>query len=56
MTSTQQPQLAPGTSRNRELRSTVDVQDEELDFAELERLFRRFWWLWQRPEQSDIRR
>ena len=35
--------LPEGTNRSRILRRSVDLYDEEVDLAELERLFRRFW-------------
>jgi hypothetical protein len=35
--------LPRGTNRNRILRRPVDGEDEEVDLAEVEDLFRRFW-------------
>ncbi len=42
--------LPHGTNRNRTLRRPTDAQEEEVDFAEVERLFRRFWRQWCRSE------
>ena len=43
--------LPHGTNRNRTLRRPVELQDDEVDLAELGRLFRRFWRRWQLPER-----
>lgn len=47
--------LPHGTNRNRTLRRQVDLQDEEIDIAELERLFSRFWRRWQSAGRNDGR-
>ena len=46
-------QLPHGTNRNRTLRKPVDLQDDELDLVELNRLFRRFWHQWQHVKKSE---
>ena len=38
--------LPHGTNRNRTLRRATDAQEEEVNFVEVERLFRRFWRPW----------
>ena len=43
--------LPHGTNRNRALRRPVDSRQAEVDLAESQRLFRRFWKLWQAPQR-----
>ncbi len=38
--------LPHGTNRNRTLRRQVEFKEEEVDFVEVDRLFRRFWRQW----------
>jgi len=38
--------LPHGTNRNRTLRRQAEMREEEVDFTEVERLFRRFWQQW----------
>ena len=47
--------LPHGTNRNRTLRRQTDFQDEEIDLAELGRLFSRFWRRWQTAGRNDSR-
>ena len=44
--------LPRGTNRNRTLRRMAEVCEEEMDFSEVERLFRRFWRQWTAGEMS----
>lgn len=46
--------LPHGTNRNRTLRRATDAQEEEVDFAEVERLFRRFWRQWCGSEVATV--
>ena len=45
--------LPQGTSHI--LRRSVDLHDEEINLAELERLFRRFWRVWHKSPQKETR-
>ena len=47
--------LPHGTNRNRTLRRTVEFKEEEIDLAEVERLFRRFWHQWRARTLADAR-
>lgn len=38
--------LPHGTNRNRTLRRPMEMQKEEMNFAEIEQLLRRFWCRW----------
>ena len=38
--------LPHGTNRNRTLRRQVEFAEEDVDFVEVDRLFRRFWHQW----------
>ncbi len=38
--------LPHGTNRNRTLRRPVEMHEEEVNFAEVEQLLRRFWRRW----------
>ncbi len=38
--------LPHGTNRNRTLRRSVEEHEEEVNFAEVEQLLRRFWHRW----------
>jgi hypothetical protein len=44
--------LPQGTNRSRMLRSSVDLY-KEVDLAELERPFRRFWRVWHKSLQNE---
>jgi len=46
--------LPHGTNRNRTLRRVVDAREEEVDFAEVERLLRRFWRQWHGAEMATV--
>jgi hypothetical protein len=47
--------LPQGTNRSHILRRSVDLHDEEINLAELERLFRRFWRVWHKSPQKETR-
>ena len=47
--------LPEGTNRSRILRRSVNLYDEEIDLAELKRLFRRFWRVCHKSRQNETR-
>lgn len=47
--------LPEGTNRSRIFRDSVNLYDEEIDLAELKRLFRRFWRVWHKSRQNETR-
>ena len=47
--------LPEGTNRSRSLRRAVNLYDEEVDLAELERLFRCFGRVWHKLLQNETR-
>ena len=47
--------LPEGTNRSRIFRHSVNLYDEEVALAELERLFRRFWRVWHISLQNETR-
>ncbi len=48
--------LPQESNRYRTLRRSVDLHDEEVDLAELEPLFRRFWRVWHKSVQNETRK